>query len=338
MTYRIVQWGTGLVGSEAARKVIRHSQFELVGCFAHSKTKVGQDAGTLIGVQPIGVTATDRIEEIKALKPDCVLYMPLVWNVDDMASLLAAGINIVSTAGFITGRSLGTDAVKKLEDAAVRGGVSLYGTGINPGLANILGLVLSANCATVNKITVRESVDATKYASKDTWVSLGFGGPVDAPGISERIRERCLVFIDGVEMMAAALKVEIDDIGFNVEFSTANEDLDLGYMQIGKGMICGLRMTFSGIVGDKSVIDLQMHWRLGYSMTPDWPAEGYVAIIDGSPGIRASFEVTGDNTNGGDVTAMNAVHAIPAVCAARPGIVTAAELPLIVAAHCVEPL
>jgi hypothetical protein len=34
---------------------------------------------------------------------------------------------------------------------------------------------------------------------------------------------------------------------------------------------------------------------------------------------------------------MNAVHAIPAVCAARPGIVTAAELPMIVAAYCVEP-
>jgi hypothetical protein len=44
----------------------------------------------------------------------------------------------------------------------------------------------------------------------------------------------------------------------------------------------------------------------------------------------------GDPTSGGLSTAMNAVHAIPAVCAARPGIVTAAELPMIVAAHCVE--
>jgi hypothetical protein len=31
------------------------------------------------------------------------------------------------------------------------------------------------------------------------------------------------------------------------------------------------------------------------------------------------------------------VHAVAAVCGARPGIVTAADLPLIMAAHCVEP-
>jgi hypothetical protein len=80
-----------------------------------------------------------------------------------------------------------------------------------------------------------------------------------------------------------------------------------------------------------------MRWRLGDSMRPDWPAEGYVAIVEGTPGIRAQFEVQGDTSNGGDATAMNAVHSIPAVCAARPGIVTAGELPLIVAAHCVIP-
>jgi hypothetical protein len=35
-------------------------------------------------------------------------------------------------------------------------------------------------------------------------------------------------------------------------------------------------------------------------------------------------------------TALPAVHAIPAVCAARPGIVSYAELPLVTAAHCVR--
>jgi len=34
--------------------------------------------------------------------------------------------------------------------------------------------------------------------------------------------------------------------------------------------------------------------------------------------------------------ALPAVHAIPAVCAARPGIVSDAELPLVTAAHCLR--
>ena len=35
-------------------------------------------------------------------------------------------------------------------------------------------------------------------------------------------------------------------------------------------------------------------------------------------------------------TALPAVHAIPAVCAAQPGIVSYAELPLVAAAHCLR--
>lgn len=334
--FRVAQWGTGLVGSAAARKVIDHTRLELVGCFAHGESKAGQDVGTLVGAGPIGVRATNRLEEIIAARPDCVLYMPLVWNVDDMARLLSAGINVISTANFITGRSFGAEAVKKLDNAAHEGGASLYGTGINPGQANIVALAVSAACARVRRITVREAVDATGYASRDTWVSLGFGGPPDVPGLADKVKERALVFMDTVEMMADALKVKLDDVAFAVDFATANEDLHLGYMDIPKGSVCALRMSYCGIVKDKRVIDLQLVWRLGYSMTPDWPVEGYVIEIEGEPDVRASFRAEKGKAGSGTTTAMNAVHAIPAVCAARPGIVTAAELPLIAAAYCVE--
>src|SRR5688572_3123363 len=85
MAYRIVQWGTGLVGGASARRVITHPDYELVGCFAHTESKVGQDVGALVGMDPVGVKATNRIEDVIALKPDCVLYMPLTWDVDHMA-------------------------------------------------------------------------------------------------------------------------------------------------------------------------------------------------------------------------------------------------------------
>src|SRR5579862_6657092 len=111
MKYRIAQWGTGLVGAAAARKVIEHPEFELVACFAHGAEKIGRDVGELIGVAPIGVKATNKIEDIIAARPDCVLYTPLLWDVDAMAKLLESGINVISTANFITGRSYGKAAV-----------------------------------------------------------------------------------------------------------------------------------------------------------------------------------------------------------------------------------
>lgn len=333
--YRVAQWGTGSVGGTAARHVLEHPLMDLVACFAHSESKVGQDAGALIGQSPIGIKATNNIEDIIAAKPDCLLYMPLLWNVDHMAQLLQAGINVISTANFITGRSYGDAAVKKLQEAAQRGGASLYGTGINPGQANSLALATLAACSEVRKVTVREAVDATHYASKETWIALGIGGAPDAPDLANRVKERSLVFIDAVEMMADALKVAIDDIGFEVDFATAIDDVDLGYMQIEKGRVCGLRMTYAGRVAGKSVIELQLVWRLGYSMTPDWPVEGYVVEVEGEPSLRTNFQTIEDKTGGSRPTAMNAIHAIPAVCNARPGIITAADLPLVTAAHCV---
>lgn len=332
---RIVQWTTGLVGRSAVQAVLAHPALELVGCHAWSADKVGRDVGELCGIAPIGIRATNRIEDVIALRPDCVLYMPLEWVVDDMVRLLEAGINVVSTANFITGKSYGEKDMLRLDEAAKRGGVSLYGSGINPGLANVLGLVSTAVCRRVDRVSVLESVDATAYASAQTWLDIGFASPPDTPGLEERARKRMLVFLDAVEMMAAALEVRLDEVRFDVEFGTANRDLDLGYMRIGRGTICGLKGVWSGIAHGRAVIELGLCWRLGDAMTPDWPTEeGYVIEVDGIPSVRARYAIQypANLTDFGVATANPAVNAIRAVVAARPGVVTADELPLVSAA------
>jgi hypothetical protein len=335
MPLRIVQWTTGLVGRSAVKAVLDHPDLELVGCYAWSADKVGQDVGELCGLgQKIGIAATNDLAAILALRPDCVLYMPLEWVVDDMVRLLEAGINVVSTANFITGKSYGEKDMFRLDEAARRGGVSLYGSGINPGLANVLGLVSTAVCRRVDRVSVLESVDATAYASAQTWLDIGFASPPDSPGLYEKARKRMLVFLDSVEMMAAALEVALDEVRFDVEFGTATKDLDLGYMKIGKGTICGLKGVWSGIVNGRAVIELGLCWRLGDAMEPNWPTEeGYVIEIDGVPSVRARYAIQypANLTDFGIATANPAVNAIRAVVAARPGLVTADQLPLVMA-------
>jgi hypothetical protein len=334
MPLRVVQWTTGLVGRSAVKAVLDHPDLELVGCYAWSPDKVGTDVGELCGLGKIGVAATNDLDAILALRPDCVLYMPLQWVVDDMVRLLEAGVNVVSTANFITGKSYGEKDMQRLDEAARRGGVSLYGSGINPGLANVLGLVATAVCRRVDRVSVLESVDATAYASAQTWLDIGFASPPETPGLYEKARQRMLVFLDAVEMMAAALEVALDEVRFDVDFGTATKDLDLGYMKIAKGTICGLKGVWSGIVNGKAVIELGLCWRLGNSMEPNWPTEeGYVVEVDGVPSVRARFAIQypADLTDFGIATANPAVNAIRAVVAARPGLVTADQLPLVMA-------
>ncbi len=153
--------------------------------------------------------------------------MPLLWNVDDMVCLLDAGINVISTASFITGHSFGEVEMKRLHDAAQRGGASLYGSGINPGLASVLALTSATACREIQRIAIREAVDCTPYASPETWTALGFGSPPDTPGLAD-MRQRMLAFADSIEMMAQALHVELDEVRFAPVMGVATRDINLG--------------------------------------------------------------------------------------------------------------
>lgn len=68
--YRVVQWATGNVGSQALR-VIEHPDLDLAGVWVHSPAKAGCDAGELAGTAPMGIKATNSIEDILALRADC---------------------------------------------------------------------------------------------------------------------------------------------------------------------------------------------------------------------------------------------------------------------------
>jgi hypothetical protein len=309
--------------------------FELVGCYAWSPEKVGRDVGELCGVPSLGITATGDIDAIVALEPDVVLYMPQSPDVDHLTRLLDAGINVISTAGFITGRCLGDEAMKRLQQAAERGGASLYGSGLNPGLASAVALTAAAACREIDRITIRESVDCTDYASPETWLAMGFGSTPDTPGLADMMRQRMLGFADSIEMMSQALRVELDEVRFVPQFGVATKHLDLGYMEIAEGTVCGMNVMFVGIKDGRPLLEMGLLWRLGDAMEPDWPIEhGYVMEIRGVPNVRVRYELE----FGGDPeeyvaapTANPAVNAIPAVVAARPGLMTAADLPLITA-------
>src|SRR3954469_23345464 len=118
---RVVQWTTGNVARQAVKAVVERPDLELVGVYAYSPDKVGRDAAELAELsEPTGVIATDDVDAIVALKPDCVLYMPLHPDVDQLETLLRSGINVLTTASFLTGRAYGDDARERLDDAAVQ--------------------------------------------------------------------------------------------------------------------------------------------------------------------------------------------------------------------------
>lgn len=337
---RVVQWTTGNVGQRAALAVLQDPRLALVGCYAWSREKVGRDIGDLIGSDALGITATDDVDALLALQPDCVVYTPKFPSVDDLVRILEAGVNIVATAGFITGHCLGEENRRRIQTACESGGSSIFGAGANPGFLNLMGLVSSLPCDRVDSITVTESVDSTGYDSPETELPCGFGRPIDDPELPAMARAGTAVFEDAVRMMADALGIAIDEVSFSADFARTTQALDLGSWSIDSGCVAGIATSWQGRRSGETVLDLKTVWRKGNTLEPDWQVDhAYSVDVKGQPCVntRVQFYPGEDFVAttfkdfmviGMIATAMPAVNAIPAVVQAPPGIVTYVDLPL----------
>ena len=93
--------------------------------------------------------------------------------------------------------------------ACERGGSTFYGTGMNPGLAQILTIVHSADVTEIDHVLCKESVDVSCHHSADTWRNCGYGMPVDDPEVPRLLELGTRVFGDGVHLMADCFGIEL---------------------------------------------------------------------------------------------------------------------------------
>ncbi len=336
---RVVQWTTGNIGSRSLHAIAGRPDMELVGVYAHSPDKVGRDAAELGGLAtPTGIRVTDDVDALVALRPDACVYNPVWSSVDELCRLLEAGINVCSTAGWITGGKLAPEERERVRKAAERGGATMFGSGAHPGFTNLMSIVGSQMCETVDRITVTESVDCSTYASGPTMAAMGFGSQPDTPGLEESVRRESEVFAEAAAMTADALGVALERLSFDATFTAASDDSDLGFMSIPRGTVAAVQGYHRGWVGSKNVVAVGFQWTMGYHVQPPFKlAHGHVIKIDGRPSANIRIRVLppsdwdeeGYMGAGMIYTAMPAVNAVPAVVAAAPGIATFKDLPLI---------
>lgn len=345
---RVFQVATGNVGSEMIKRIGTHTDLELVGVHVYTADKVGRDVGELAGVGPVGIVATGTVEEIIAAKPDVLTFHGVFPDEDLYLQVLEAGINIVTTADWITGHHRnenhphpsGRPWTEIIDEAAKKGGVTFYGTGMNPGLNQILGIVVSADVANIENVTTIESVDVSCHHSADTWVEVGYGLPVDDPELPAKLKKYTEVFADSVWMMADAFGLGLDSVDFSYEVGACTKDIDLGWYKLPKGSLGANYIKYQGMVDGVSRIETHLEWQMTPHTEPSWDIRGcYVTQITGDPQIynkHMIFPAPGvDLKNAEDfasigmtVTGLPALNSIKSVVAARAGVITSADLPL----------
>jgi hypothetical protein len=341
MAYRVIQWATGNVGRAAVQGIVSHPQLELVGAWVHSADKAGRDVGELCGVGPLGVTATTDIEAILRMPADCVLYSPLLPQLDEVTRLLESGKNVVTPVGWFY--PFNTPGVAQLEAACRSGGVSLHGTGIHPGgITELIPLTVSTFCRNVRHVRAEEFSDIRVYrAELVVREVMLFGKRPEEAKTSPMLDLLGFGFGQSIDMLATALGMRLDaHKAATHEMAVATAPIATPVGVIAPGTVAAQRFAWRGLVGGTPVITVRVNWLMGEQhLDPPWTIGGerFEVEVEGDPsihvtfrGLQPPFEHADLDRNPGIVaTAMHCVNSIPSVCEAMPGIRTYLDLPLI---------
>ncbi|HJQ05374.1 MAG TPA: diacylglycerol kinase [Nocardioides sp.] len=347
---RVVVWSTGTIGRHAIAGVDAHPDLELVGVWTSTPEKEGKDAGELAGLgRDLGVRATTDRDALIALKPDCIVHGAmtddrLFESIEDLTGFIRDGVNVVSSGPVILvhpEHALPDDFIAGIDKAGQEGNASLHVNGIDPGFANdVLPLVMTSLSQRVDHVRVSEIADYSTYYQPVVMNDIyGFGQPLDTKPLLWEPGILSSAWGPVVRVIAAGLGVTLDEpLTEHVERRPAARAKETVSVDIPEGTMGSVRFQVTGLVDGVPRITLDHVTRTDAASDPDWPTplEGdgcYRIEITGEPCMKVEFTHHGENgdhnVSGMIVTAQRLINAIPAVVAAKPGLVSPIDLPLV---------
>ncbi len=331
---RVVQWATGTVGAFAMRAVLEHPDMELVGVRVFSPTKEGRDAGELCGLPPVGVKATCSRDDILALKPDCVIYMPDRTDLGDVCALLENGSNIVTTrSDFFHAGSMEEGARARVEAACRQGGTSIHATGSSPGfITEVLPIAFTSVVRRLDFLAIEEYANCLEGCSEEMLTDLmGFG---DTPEqFAQRQHGEHRAFEYSFNALAQGLGLTIDSYQHAIDIALCRAPTKLRESTIDAGTVGAQRVSMVGLRNGEPLVRFRSNWFVTLDVECDWGLrpDGWRVDIEGdtpfSMTIDLPMPIEDSMRASARYTAHRPVNAVPCVVAAPPGILSTHQLP-----------
>ena len=328
---RVALWGLGAMGSGMARLVLEKSGLELVAGIDMRPDYVGKDLGDVLGAgRTLGVTVTnDPSQVLDPEKVDVVVIATTSWTkeqVPDLRKILTAGVDCISIAEEMASpEAQSPELAAEIDALAKKHGVTILGTGVNPGFVlDLLVVLLSGVCHHVERIEASRVNDLSPYGPT-VMKTQGVGTTPEefAKGVADGSIVGHVGFPESIRMISDALGLGVDRIEQNREPIVSKVYRETSHVKIAPGMVAGCAHVAIGYAGEKPVVKLvhpqQVHPHLEGQGTGD-----YINIY-GKPEIHMS---TGPEIAGGIATMGVAVNMILHVVAATPGLKSMCDLPV----------
>lgn len=326
-TYKVIIFGCGVMGRKTGQALLDKTSFEVVGAVDIDPELVGKDLGEILEPpRKLGIMIEkDPVSVFSRIEADAVVLTTtshLESVFPQIAQCVEAGLNVVSTCeelSFPWDRH--PELTQKLDDLARKHGVTVVGTGINPGfLMDTLPLILTAPCLDVKSVKVKRMMNSAKRRLPFQ-VKVGTG--LTQEEFREKIETKVITghvgLLESIRMIAAGLGWKLDEAKeFPPEPVIDDNEIKTALGTVKPGNVIGLTSVAFGKKAGQEVITLEFCANAAVDEEYD------EIIIAGEPDLRQKI-IGGVHGDVGTVAVT--VNSIPRTVEAAPGFVVMKDLP-----------
>lgn len=326
---RVIIWGPGAMGGGMARMLMKKKGVEIVGAIGNRSA--GKDFYEHIGVEQgdFPDLTIGTVEDV--LKPGAADIVMLATDSFTKASfpkmkqILEAKMNCITTAEEMAyPQAQSPEEAKELDRIAKENGVTILGTGINPGLImDLLVLVWTGCMEEVEEITSRR-VNSLSPFGELVMHEQGIGISVEE--FEERKAAGNMAghvgFAESVQMIADGIGWKLDKFEQHMKPIITDVDRKSPHGFAKAGSLAGIAMTAEGYVDGVPKIFMDHPQQIEPEQVG--VTTGDYVQIKGIPEVNM---VNSPEIEGGIGTYAMCVNMIPHVINASPGLKTMLDLP-----------
>ncbi|QZY57038.1 2,4-diaminopentanoate dehydrogenase [Crassaminicella profunda] len=329
---KVIIWGLGAMGGGMAEMLLKKQGVEIVGVVGRGK-KIGTSMYDYLSVErgdrpDVVMGAYDEVITEKAADVVLICTDSFTKNAfEKIKFCLEKKINVVSSAEEMAyPQAQEPELAKEMDKIAKQNGVTVVGTGINPGLMmDLLVVALTGACEEVEHLTARR-VNSLSPFGPAVMEEQGIGITVDAfnKGVEEGTLAGHVGFSESVNMIADAIGWKLSDqVKQSMEPIVSNVYRKSPYAEVQAGDVAGCAMKGYGYVDGELKIEMDHPQQIEPEL--EGVHTGDYIIIKGTPDISMAIN---PEVPGGIGTIAMCVNTIPHAINARPGLKTMIDLPV----------
>ncbi|SHH13791.1 2,4-diaminopentanoate dehydrogenase [Tepidibacter thalassicus] len=326
-------WGFGAMGSGMANMLLNKKGVEIVAICDRNKARVGKDMYEVLGLE-----RGDREEVIIKSNPEevftekCADVVLLATDsftkgaFEKIKFILERKMNVISTAEEMAyPYAQEAELAKKIDEIAKENGVSVLGTGINPGFVlDLLILALTGTCENVEHIKAVRVNDLSPFGHA-VMVEQGVGVTVDEfnKGVEDGSIAGHVGFPESIKMITDGIGWDLEKVEQTREAIVSNVYRESKYAKVEAGNVAGCRQCGYGYVNGEVKIEMEHPQQILPHL--EGVDTGDYIWIKGNPNITLQIK---PEIPGGIGTIAMCVNSIPHVINARPGLKTMLDIPV----------